>query len=55
MSPPMSKLGCVAITCMATLLIGAFSYLSAVDIDRTGVLGSIHYSTALNWAFSPSR
>lgn len=43
----MSKLGRVAITCVAALLIGAFSYGSALDIDRTGILGSILDSTAL--------
>lgn len=47
----MSKLGRVAITCVAALLIGAFSYGNALEIDRTGILGTILYSTALHWGF----
>jgi hypothetical protein len=46
-----SKLGRVAITCVAALLIGALSYGDAIDIDRTGVFGSILYSTTLTWVF----
>lgn len=47
----MSKLGHVAITCVTALLIGAFSYGNALDIDRTGILGSILHSAVLTWAF----
>jgi hypothetical protein len=46
-----SKLGRVAITCVTALLIGAFSYGNALDIDQTGILGSILHSTVLTWAF----
>lgn len=46
-----SKVGRVAVTCVAALLIGALSYGQAVDINRTGVLGNIIYSTVLDWAF----
>jgi hypothetical protein len=46
-----SNLGRVAIICVAALLVGASSYGDAVDIDRTGILSSILYSTALTWAF----
>jgi hypothetical protein len=45
-----SNLSRAAITCVTALLIGAFSYGNALDIDRTGILGSILYSTALTWA-----
>jgi hypothetical protein len=40
----------MAITCVAALLIGALSYGHAIGIDRTGLLGSILYSTELAWA-----
>jgi hypothetical protein len=46
-----SKLGRVAITCVAALLLGAYSYGSALDIDRTGILGNILTSPALAWGF----
>jgi hypothetical protein len=48
---PVSNLVRVAITCVTTLLIGALSYANAVDIDRTGILGDVLYSPALDWAF----
>lgn len=46
----MSKLGRVAIVCVAALLIGAVSYGNAIDIDRTGILGNIRYSSVFTWA-----
>lgn len=47
---PVSNLGRVAITCVVALLIAASSYGSALDIDRTGILG-ILYSSAFTRAF----
>ena len=47
----MSNLGRVAIACVAALLIGAYSYGTAFDLDRTGILGTILYSSALAWTF----
>lgn len=47
----MTTLNRVAITYAMALLIGAFSYLSAFDIDRTGILGSLLNSDVLGWAF----
>jgi hypothetical protein len=45
-----SNLGRVAITCIAALLIGAFSYGNAIDLDRTGALGTILYGTGFTLA-----
>lgn len=50
-SYPVSNLGRVAITCVAALLIGAYAYGNAFDLDRAAILGTILYSTALTWAF----
>jgi hypothetical protein len=47
----MTTLNRVAITYVAALLNGAFSYLSAFDIDRTGILGSLLNSDVFGWAF----
>ncbi|MEX2105502.1 MAG: hypothetical protein WD810_01240 [Solirubrobacterales bacterium] len=47
----MSNVGRVAITCVAALLVGAHIYGTAFDLDRTGILGTVLYSTALDWAF----
>lgn len=47
----MTTLNRVAITYVMALLIGAFSYLSAFDIDRTGILGSLLNSDVFGWAF----
>ncbi|HEY5708716.1 MAG TPA: hypothetical protein VIS51_04925 [Solirubrobacterales bacterium] len=47
----MSNLSRVAITCVAALLIGAYAYGNAFDLDRTATLGTVLYSTALTWAF----
>lgn len=44
----MSNLGRVAITCVASLLIGTSAYGNALDIDQPWILDSIRYST---WAF----
>ncbi|HXS32933.1 MAG TPA: hypothetical protein VN758_04045 [Solirubrobacterales bacterium] len=47
----MSNIGRVAITCVAALLVGAYTYGNAFDLDRTGILGSVLFSTASTWAF----
>lgn len=47
----MSNVGRVAITCVAALLVGAYTYGNAFDLDRTGILGTILFSTASTWAF----
>src|SRR5882757_5735940 len=47
----MSNVGRVAIACVATLLVGAYTYAHAFDLDRTGVLGTVLFSTASTWAF----
>jgi hypothetical protein len=46
-----SNIGRVAITCVAALLVGAYTYGNAFDLDRTGILGSVLFSTASTWAF----
>jgi hypothetical protein len=46
-----SNLGRVAITCVAALLVGAYTYGNAFDLDRTGILGTVLFSTASTWAF----
>lgn len=48
---PVSNVGRVAITCVAALLFAAFTYGNAFDLDRTGIVGTVLYSTALNLAF----
>jgi len=47
----MSNLGRGAILFVATLVVGAYSYASASDLDRNGPLGTIVFSTAVDWAF----
>ncbi|HEX9966454.1 MAG TPA: hypothetical protein VGB06_00765 [Solirubrobacterales bacterium] len=47
----MNTLSRVAVTCATALLIGEVSYLGALDIDGTGLLGSLLRSDALSWAF----
>lgn len=34
---------------LATLLLGAYAYASAFDLDRNGVLGAIMFSTVVDW------
>jgi hypothetical protein len=46
-----SNIGRVAITCVAALLVGAYTYGNAFDLDRTGILGFVLFSTASTWAF----
>lgn len=46
----MSDYGRVALTCLAGLLIGAFTYGTAFDLHRTA-LGGILYGTASDLAF----
>jgi hypothetical protein len=46
-----SNVGRVAITCVAALLVGAYTYGNAFDLDRTGILGTILFSTASTGAF----
>ncbi len=46
-----SNVGRLAITCVAALLVGAYTYGSAFDLDRTGILGALLFSTASTWAF----
>jgi hypothetical protein len=45
-----SNLGRVAIICVAALLIGAFSYGNAFDLDRSGIFGTVLYGDAFNVA-----
>lgn len=47
----MSNVGRVVITCLAALLVGAYTYGNAFDLDRTGILGTVLFSTASTWAF----
>lgn len=48
---PVSNVHRVTITCVAALLSGAYTYGSAFDFDRSGVLSTATYSPALAWAF----
>lgn len=47
----MSNLGRGAIIFVAALVVGAYTYASASDLDRSGALGTIVFSTAVDWAF----
>lgn len=47
----MGNIGRVAITCVAALLVGAYTYGNAFDLDRTGILGTVLFSTVSTWAF----
>jgi hypothetical protein len=40
-----------AIIFVAALVVGAYTYASASDLDRNGALGVIVFSTAVDWAF----
>jgi hypothetical protein len=46
----MSNLGRGAIIFTAALLVGAYTYASASDLDRNEALGTIVFSTAVDWA-----
>ncbi len=46
----MSYVGRGAITFIAALVVGAYTYASAFDLDRNGGLGMIVFSTAVDWA-----
>lgn len=47
----MSNVGRVAITCVAALLVAAFTYGNAFDLDRTAILGTALHSTVFTGAF----
>ncbi len=47
----MSNVGRGAIIFAAALVVGACTYVSASDLDRNGALGTIVFSTAVDWAF----
>jgi len=46
----MSTAGRVAITVFTTLLLGAYTYANAFDLDRDGTLATIAYSPVAGWA-----
>ena len=46
----MNNLGRVATISVSAVLVGAYTYGTAFDLDRTGILGGILYGTALEWA-----
>lgn len=47
----MSNLSRVAITCVTALLVGTVSYVHALDINQTGILGNLLNSVRCSWAF----
>ena len=47
----MSNVSRAAITCVAALLVGAYTYGNAFDLDRTGIFGTVLFSTASTWGF----
>jgi hypothetical protein len=47
----MSNVGRGAIIFVAAVVVGAYTYASASDLDRNGALGTIVFSTAVDWAF----
>ena len=47
----MSSVGRGTIFFVAALVSGAYTYASAFDLDRNGVLGTLVFSTAGDWAF----
>jgi hypothetical protein len=46
----MKTAGRVAITVVAALLVGAYSYATVSDLDRNGELGALVFSPAVGWA-----
>lgn len=46
----MSNVGRIAIVIVAALMVGAYTYASASDLDRNGTLGTIVFSAAADWA-----
>jgi hypothetical protein len=47
----MSNVGRGAIILVAALVVGAYTYVSASDLDRNGAFGTIMFSTAVDWVF----
>jgi hypothetical protein len=47
----MSNVGRGAIIFVAALVLGAYTYATASDLDRNGTLGTIVFSAAVDWAF----
>jgi hypothetical protein len=46
----MSIVGRGAIVLVAALMVGAYTYASASDLDRNGMLGAIVFSIPVGWA-----
>lgn len=47
----MGNVGRGAIFIVAVLVVGAYTYASAFDLERNGALGTIVFSAAADWAF----
>lgn len=47
----MSNIGRGAVVFLTALVVGAYTYASASDLDRNGALGTIVFSTAVDLAF----